>query len=100
VLFIALYQLFDDSNAVTIGALRGYKDTRLPMWFGLVGYWAIAVPVGYLLAEEIIAPGLAPGVYGYWAGLTLGLFIVAACTGLRLWYISANRDKILKLAAT
>ena len=97
-LFIAVYQLVDDSQAVTIGALRGYKDTRVPMYIGLVGYWFIALPVGYLLAEEMIAPGLAPGVYGYWAGLTLGLSIVAVCVGLRLWHLSGNHGKILRFA--
>lgn len=100
VIFIAVYQLVDDTNAVAIGALRGYKDTRLPFYFGLVGYWLIAVPVGYALSEEILFPGLAPGVYGYWAALTLGLGIVAGCTTLRLWWISGNPAKIMRLAAT
>ncbi len=98
VIFIAVYQLVDDSNAVTIGALRGYKDTRVPMYVGLVGYWLIAVPLGYCLAEGLLFPGLAPGVYGYWAALTIGLSISAACTGLRLWHISGNHSKILRLA--
>ncbi len=100
VIFIAVYQLVDDSNAVTIGALRGYKDTQLPMYLGLVGYWFIAVPLGYCLAEEILFPGLAPGIYGYWTALTLGLAIVAVSTGLRLWHISSNETKIIRLAAT
>ena len=100
VLFIAVYQLVDDSNAVTVGALRGYKDTRIPMVFGLVGFWFIAVPLGYLLAEELIFPGLAPGVYGYWAAMTLGLTIVAIAMGIRLWHMSGNEEKILQYAET
>ena len=100
VLFIAVYQLVDDSNAVTVGALRGYKDTRVPMVFGLIGFWFIAVPLGYLLAEEMIFPGLAPGVYGYWAAMTLGLSIVAVAMGIRLWYISGNEKKIIQFAET
>jgi MATE family multidrug resistance protein len=97
-LFIAVYQLVDDTQAVTIGALRGYKDTRVPMYLGLVGYWFIALPLGYCLAEEIIAPGLAPGVYGYWTGLTIGLALVAICVGIRLWYTSADDARILRFA--
>jgi MATE family multidrug resistance protein len=97
-LFIAVYQLVDDTQAVTIGALRGYKDTQVPMYIGLVGYWFIALPVGHLLAIEAIAPGLAPGVYGYWAGLTLGLTIVAICVGLRLWHFSGDHEKIMRVA--
>jgi MATE family multidrug resistance protein len=99
-LFIAVYQLVDDSQAVTIGALRGYKDTRVPMVYGLVGYWFIALPLGYGLAEGLLLPGLAPGVYGYWTGLTVGLAIVAICVGLRLWHISGNTQKVMRLAAT
>jgi MATE family multidrug resistance protein len=99
-LFIAVYQLVDDSQAVTIGALRGYKDTRVPMYFGLVGYWFIALPLGYALAEGLLLPGLAPGVYGYWTGMTFGLSIVAVCVGLRLWHLSGNSHKIMHFAAT
>lgn len=97
-IFIAVYQLVDDSQAVTIGALRGYKDTQVPMYISLVGYWFIALPLGHLLSQEIIAPGLAPGVYGYWTGLTLGLSIVAVCVGLRLWHFSGDDEKILRVA--
>ena len=99
-LFIAVYQLVDDSQAVTIGALRGYKDTRVPMVYGLVGYWCVALPLGYCLAEGLILPGVAPGVYGYWTGLTVGLAIVAICVGLRLWHISGDEQKVMRLAAT
>ncbi len=29
-----------------IGALRGYKDTRVPMIYSFVGYWVFAMPTG------------------------------------------------------
>ena len=99
IIFVAIYQLVDDSQAVTIGALRGYKDTQMPMYISLVGYWGFAVPLGYALAEEIIAPGLAPGVYGYWTGLTIGLFLVAIAVGYRLLKTSGNHAKVRELAA-
>ena len=100
VLFIAVYQLVDDSNAVAVGALRGYKDTRFPLYVGLLGFWGFAVPLGYMMAEGILFPGLAPGIYGYWTALTLGLTIVAIVMALRLWHISGNDRKILKFADT
>ena len=31
-LFIAVYQIVDDTQAVVVGALRGYKDTRTPFF--------------------------------------------------------------------
>ncbi len=100
VLFIAVYQLVDDSNAVAVGALRGYKDTRVPLFFGLVGFWVIAVPLGYLLAEGILFPDMALGIYGYWTALALGLTIVAIIMALRLRHISGNDEKILSFAHT
>ncbi|MFK7913567.1 MAG: MATE family efflux transporter, partial [Pseudomonadales bacterium] len=67
VVFVAIYQIVDDANAVAIGALRGYKDTQAPMVFGLVGFWMLALPLGMALARGLFGlPEL--GVYGYWAG--------------------------------
>ncbi len=97
-LFIAVYQIIDDSQAVAGGALRGYKDTTVPMVFGLVGYWFLALPVGYGLANGHLGfPAL--GVYGYWAGISIGMGLVAPCLAFRLWHLSGRRDKIKQLAA-
>lgn len=96
-IFIAFYQLFDDTNATMAGALRGYKDTRLPMLFSLVGYWLIALPLGHLLATDaLLQPGL--GVHGYWAGLTVGLLLVALTVGARLRRTSGDDALIQRLA--
>lgn len=97
-LFIAVYQIVDDSQATMVGALRGYKDTRIPMIYSLVGFWGIALPVGTVLAFGFGAvPAL--GVYGYWAGMTLGLTLVATAVGTRLWRTSRNDARISRLAA-
>ena len=96
-IFIAVYQIFDDTNATMVGALRGYKDTRVPMLISLVGYWIIALPLGVALAKGWL--GLpAVGVYGYWSGLTLGLFLVAACMAVRLRRTSRDLERIDQLA--
>lgn len=97
-LFIALYQIVDDTQVVCVGALRGYKDTRVPMLLGLIGFWVIGLPIGYALAEGWLLPGVAPGVYGYWTGLTLGLTTVAILAGLRLVKVSGDKEQILRLA--
>ena len=98
-LFIAVYQIVDDTQAVLVSALRGYKDTAVPMVISLISYWLLALPLGYALAEGLL--GNAPlGVYGYWTGLTLSLAVVAVGAGLRLRYISNNCLRIRQLSAT
>ena len=97
-LFIAVYQIVDDTQAVLVSALRGYKDTTVPMLISLVSYWLLALPLGYALAEGIV--GDSPlGVYGYWTGLTLALSVVAVGAGLRLRYISSDFARVRKLSA-
>ena len=105
-LFIAVYQLFDDTQATMAGALRGYKDTRMPMVYSLVGYWLLAVPLGYALGfgfdfgPDFDGASIEPlGVYGFWAGMTLGLGVVAVCMALRLRRTSHSPDRILAFAA-
>ncbi|MCZ6644037.1 MAG: MATE family efflux transporter, partial [Gammaproteobacteria bacterium] len=45
-LFIVVYQFFDDAQVTAMGALRGFKDTRTPMWVAIVAYWFIGLPIG------------------------------------------------------
>ena len=74
----AAFQLFDGLQAVTAGALRGLQDTRKPMWFAIFGYWgpgmATAVGLGFFTPLR--------GV-GVWAGLAVGLVVVATLLLLR-----------------
>jgi MATE family multidrug resistance protein len=96
-IFVAVYQIVDDTQATMSGALRGYKDTRMPMIYSLVGYWIVAMPLGHALAKGWL--GYAPiGVYGYWTGMTIGLFLVALCDGQRLWRTSRDPSRIERLA--
>lgn len=108
-LFVALYQIFDDTNAVAIGALRGYKDTQVPMLYGLIGFWLISIPLGTLLAFGMPSSlfGIAVplswnfepiGVYGYWLALTLGLFLVAIMVSVRLFRTSRDVVRIAQFA--
>ncbi len=69
----AAFQIFDGSQVVAAGMLRGLHDTKVPMLFALLGYWVIGIGVGVWLA---FAQGWN-GV-GIWTGLATGLGIVAA----------------------
>lgn len=74
-----VFQLADGVQAVAAGALRGLKDTRVPMLLAALGYWGIGMPVGLFLAAWV---GLGP--VGLWIGLAAGLGGVAVLM-LRRW---------------
>jgi MATE family multidrug resistance protein len=78
-LFAALFQLFDGTQVVAIGALRGLEDYRYPTYIAFVGYWIIALPLCYLLAFP-----MGYGVYGVWLALSIGLGVVAVALSLRI----------------
>lgn len=94
--FIAVYQLFDDGQAAAIGALFGYKDTRVPMWVTLVSYWFIALPLGAALAFGTFGETL--GVKGFWWGLTVGLALVACVLTARLNWLSRRGEAIARFS--
>ncbi|MFV2091077.1 MAG: MATE family efflux transporter, partial [Pseudomonadales bacterium] len=91
------YQIVDDTQATMAGSLRGYKDTRAPMVYSLVGYWVLALPLGAALGFGWF--GLPEqGVAGFWMGMTIGLAIVAVCMGARLLSTSRNPERISAFA--
>ena len=81
VLYVAaLFQLFDGTQTVLTGALRGWGITRAPLIVNLLGHWAIGLPVGLWLAFH-----KSMGILGIWIGLALGLTAVAILL-LREWH--------------
>ncbi len=97
-IFVATYQIADDTQVVAIGALRGYKDTQAPMWIALFGYWIVAVPIGCWLGFGLFA--VQPmRIYGFWSGMTAGLAFVAVAATYRLWRTSGDALRIARLAA-
>ena len=99
VLLIAAFQIVDDTQVTVGGALRGYKDTRVPMICSLLGYWAVALPLGAVLGYGWL--GFQPlGVYGFWIAMTFGLMLVAVSMGARLWWTSRDEKLVARLART
>lgn len=82
----ALFQFADGAQVLASGMLRGLKDTRTPMIYAGLGYWAVGLPVGMALAFLAGLKGL-----GIWIGLAVGLFTVAALL-LHRW---VRRDRFL-----
>ncbi len=67
----AAFQLFDGTQVVATGILRGAGNTRTPVLANLAGHWLFGLPVGYALCFV-----MGWGVAGLWVGLSLGLIAV------------------------
>ena len=79
----ALFQVVDGMQVIAAGALRGYKDTMTPMLLAAFGYWGAGFAGGWLFAFP-----LGYGPVGLWAGLALGLAVVALLLTLRLYLLA------------
>ena len=67
-----IFQVADGAQTVGAGMLRGLHDTRVPMVFAAIGYWAIGLTLGVVLAFPLGLEGV-----GIWIGLAAGLAVVA-----------------------
>lgn len=67
-LMAAIFQVADGVQIGAAGALRGYKDTRVPMAVNMFAYWVLAFPLAFLAAITYKAP---PNFI--WAGFVVGL---------------------------
>ena len=70
--FAAVFQVFDGLQVSAAGALRGLKDTRVPMLISLTSYWGVGLSSGVLFAFVLGLKGR-----GLWLGLVLGLMTAA-----------------------
>ncbi|MEM7500769.1 MAG: MATE family efflux transporter [Pseudomonadota bacterium] len=71
-LMAAVFQVADGVQIGAAGALRGYKDTRVPMFINTFSYWVLAFPLSYLAAVTFQAP---PAYI--WGGFVIGLTVAA-----------------------
>ena len=67
-LMAAIFQVADGVQIGAAAALRGYKDTRIPMFVNMFAYWVLAFPLAFLAAITFKAP---PNYT--WAGFIVGL---------------------------
>ena len=77
-LYAAIFQLSDGLQVTLAGALRGMKDTTVPMFITIFSYWGIGLSIGYWLG--IVRQWQAQGL---WAGLIIGLTSAALLLGIR-----------------
>ena len=81
-LMAAIFQVADGIQIGAAGALRGYKDTRMPMVINVFAFWALAFPLAYLAAITYKAP---PNFI--WAGFVVGLTVAGDTADVALYAI-------------
>lgn len=70
---VAVNQLADGCNVLSAGVLRGQGRQKIGLYLNLLSYYAIALPVGYVLAFHA-----GFGLVGLWEGLIAGVAFLAA----------------------
>lgn len=83
------FQLFDGVQVAAVGALRGLKDTRVPMLMTLLSYWVVGLSTGVLCAF-----GLGLGPRGMWFGLIAGLACAAVLLTLRFRALTSGAPEV------
>ncbi len=86
--FAAVFQISDGLQVSGASALRGLKDTTVPMVVNLVSYWIIGLSCGAYFGFY-----LDYGPQGLWAGLILGLTTAAILHNLRFYYLTRYKTR-------
>ncbi len=95
IIIAAFFQLFDGTQVVGLGILRGMGDVNIPTIITFLAYWVVGLPVGYVLGLQMHL-----GVKGVWYGLVLGLMTSSILLFFRFQFISKkHRDKTVLILA-
>ncbi len=89
IIIAGLFQLFDGTQVVGLGILRGIGDVNIPTVLTFFAYWVIGIPAGYFMGIT-----LAWGVTGIWYGLTFGLFTSSILLNIRYKYVIRQKMKL------
>ncbi len=85
-LMAAIFQISDGAQVAGAGALRGLKDTAVPMVITFVAYWGFGLPLGYTLG---IVRSMGP--QAMWMGLIAGLTVAALCLNGRFYWVTRHQ---------
>ncbi|MEM7670467.1 MAG: MATE family efflux transporter [Pseudomonadota bacterium] len=81
----SFFQIFDGLQVMASLALRGLKDTIVPLWCAALGYWVFGVAGGWILAFP-----LEMGAHGLWWGMAFGLTITGSLLAIRFVVLSTR----------
>ena len=70
-------------------ALRGMKDTKIPMIMNFISYWVVGFSISYILGVV-----LDYGTKGVWLGLIVALLFAGICQMLRLVYLTNKFNRL------
>lgn len=90
----AIFQIADGVQVNAAGALRGLKDTQVPMLIGIFSYWCVGLTSGYGLGFW-----LGWGGVGLWWGLAIGLAIAALILTWRFSRASLKNDRPIEFGS-
>jgi MATE family multidrug resistance protein len=90
-LFAAVFQISDSTQAIGAGLLRGIKDVKTPTILIGIAYWVIGIPFGYVLAFPF-----GMGASGMWLGLILGLTMASIFLMTRFFKMARRKPDIMK----
>ena len=85
-LMAAIFQVGDGVQIGAAGALRGYKDTRMPMAINIFAYWVLSFPLAYMAAVTFKSP---PSYV--WGGFVIGLSVAAVLLTWRYRILSSRQ---------
>jgi MATE family multidrug resistance protein len=88
-LFAAIFQISDSTQAIGAGLLRGIKDVRVPTILIGIAYWVVGLPIGYVLAFNF-----KMGASGIWLGLITGLTLTSLFLLWRFLKITKKNSEV------
>ncbi len=88
-LFAAVFQISDSTQAIGAGLLRGIKDVKYPTILIAIAYWVVGLPLGYFMAFR-----LKMGAQGIWLGLITGLTLASVFLLFRFLRMSKKKIAI------
>ena len=85
----AIFQLSDGVQVGAAGALRGFKDTAMPMAMCIFSYWVVGFPLAYVFGVR--QGGGPPYVwFGLIAGLTVSAVLLVSALSVRIAAVGAG----------
>ncbi len=84
-IFSAIFQLPDGLQVAALGALRGMKDTKVPMFISIFSYWCVGIPLAWYLC--VLQNWQAKGI---WVAYIVALTIAAVILNIRLFQMSRH----------